>query len=137
MYRSLLLRAIPLISIISQATDTDTTDTTGGGGGGGGGNAGVGIGAVASNITGQLESVGNLVVGIAQVAGLVFMAAGLFKLKQHKDNPQQIPIGTPLTMLIIGACLAFLPSLVTTGGETVFGSKAKGGQYDGTGLVIA
>ena len=22
------------------------------------------------------------------------MAAGLFKLKQHKDNPQQIPIGT-------------------------------------------
>ena len=104
----------------------------------GGASTNTGIGGVASNITSQVTAVGQLIFAVATVAGVIMMAAGLFKLKQHKDNPQQIPIGTPLTLLILGACLAFLPSLVTTGGDTIFGGQTGGatiGGYEGTGFT--
>ncbi|MDC3181191.1 type IV secretion protein IcmD [Gammaproteobacteria bacterium] len=131
MFRSLLIRTLPIVAVTSQVLAQEKA-TAGGGAAGGG--AATGIGKVAGTVTGQLEAVGNLIVGIAQVAGLVFMMAGLFKLKQHKDNPQQIPIGTPLTMLVIGACLAFLPSLIETGGETIFGTEKKAGGFAGKGF---
>jgi len=82
-----------------------------------------GLGKLAVGIQSQVEAVGALIFAIAQVAGVLMMLAGLFKLKQHKDNPTQVPVGTPLTMLIIGAALAFLPQVVTSGGETVFDDK--------------
>jgi intracellular multiplication protein IcmD len=125
MFRSLLIRALPLLSLTQVVAQAD---------GAGGAGTGQGIGSVATTITSQLAAVGKLVIGVAQVAGLVFMAAGLFKLKQHKDNPQQIPIGTPLTMLVIGACLAFLPSLVDTGGATLFADGGKKGGFTGQGF---
>ena len=95
-------------------------------GAGGSDASGRGIGKLASGIEAQVQAVGQLIFAIAQVAGGLMMLAGLFKLKQHKDNPTQVPIGTPLTMLIIGAALAFLPQVVKTGGETVFEKDAEG-----------
>lgn len=127
MKRTLLLRGIPMMVLVPIVTFASSTEA----------DAATGIGGVAVNITNQVSAVGNLIFAVATVAGVIMMAAGLFKLKQHKDNPQQIPIGTPLTMLILGACLAFLPSLVTTGGETIFGGQTDGAQlggYAGTGF---
>ena len=50
------------------------------------------------------------------------MLASLFKFKQHKDNPTQVPIGTPFTMLLIGTLLIALPLLLTALTETFFDS---------------
>ncbi len=44
------------------------------------------------------------------------------KFKQHKDNPTQIPIGTPIALIFIGAALLFLPSILSVTGNTMFGT---------------
>ncbi|MEW6277964.1 MAG: type IV secretion protein IcmD [Candidatus Eremiobacterota bacterium] len=57
----------------------------------------------------------------AYVAGLSSSVASLLKFKQHKDNPTQVPIGTPIALLFIAAALLFLPSILSTTGGTMFG----------------
>ena len=53
------------------------------------------------------------------LAGFGFAIAGVFKFKQHKDNPQQAPLGTCIAMLLVGISLIFLPSIITVGGGTL------------------
>ena len=78
-----------------------------------------GLKGVADKVTEQLESVAKLIVGLSFVAGLGFLLAGLFKFKQHKDNPTQVQIGTPLVLVALGSAMLFLPGLVSIGGETM------------------
>ena len=63
----------------------------------------------------------------ATVAGVGFILTSLFKFDQHKKNPTQIPMGQPLTLLIIGACLLVLPFIVKTLTSSVDPSN-QGGQ---------
>lgn len=83
-----------------------------------------GIGSIADNITKSMGSLAKLLTAASYIFGLGFVGSSLFKFKAHKDNPQQIQIGTPITLLVIGAALIFLPSLVKTSGTTIFGSGA-------------
>jgi intracellular multiplication protein IcmD len=56
------------------------------------------------------------------------------KFKQHKDNPTNIPIGTPIALVFIAAALLFLPSILEITGGTMFTS---GGETAGpTGTVF-
>ena len=97
---------------------------------------GVGIGKLAQNITGSFEDIGKLMIAISYVAGIAFAIASIFKFKQHKDNPTQIPLGTPLALLVVGIILVFLPALFEPAGETIFGAgdKATAGGFTGGGL---
>ena len=63
-------------------------------------------------------------ISTAYVAGIGFGIAAIFKFKQHKDNPTQIPIGTPFALLGVSVMLVFLPGLYNPLGQTVYG---KGG----------
>jgi intracellular multiplication protein IcmD len=93
-----------------------------------------GIGGIATNITAQASGLIQLIISIAYVAGIGFGVASIFKFKQHKDNPTQVPIGTPVTMLMISAALVFMPSLYKPLGETLFGTSAdKAGGATGAG----
>lgn len=60
-------------------------------------------------------------VGIAFLCGVGFGVAAIFKFKQHKDNPQQNTIGTPITMLALSVALVFLPGFYHPMGRTMFG----------------
>tara|TARA_Y100000992_G_C21217109_1_gene468473 strand:+ start:341 stop:784 length:444 start_codon:yes stop_codon:yes gene_type:complete len=80
-----------------------------------------GIGKVAANVQSHYKSIGRLVLGTSYLAGIAFVVACLFKFKQHKDNPTQVTIGTPFTLLLIGIFMIFLPGLIKPVGETVFG----------------
>ncbi len=82
------------------------------------------IGTIAARITTSFTSLGQLILAIAFVGGLGFTMAAIFKFKQHKDNPTQIPLGTPIAMLAIGIVLMFLPGIITPAGTTLFGSNA-------------
>ena len=82
------------------------------------------IGTMATHITATFTSIGKLIIATSYLAGLGFSVSALFKFKQHKDNPQQVPIGTPIALLIIGAVMIFLPLLFSPAGQTIFGSKA-------------
>lgn len=92
-----------------------------------------GIGGIATNITSQFAQIGSLILAIAFLGGIGFIMAAIFKFKQHKDNPTQIPLGNPLAMLVIGAFLVFLPSLIGPAGTSIFGKSATPGGFTGAG----
>lgn len=92
-----------------------------------------GIGGIASSITGQFAAVGQLILAVAFLGGIGFIMAAIFKFKQHKDNPQQIPLGQPIAMLVIGAFLVFMPSLIGPAGASLFGGSAHAGGFTGSG----
>jgi intracellular multiplication protein IcmD len=94
-----------------------------------------GIGTIASNITGQFSALGQLVLAVAFLGGIGFIMAAIFKFKQHKDNPTQIPLGTPIAMLVIGAFLVFMPSLIAPAGVTIFGATNTPGGFTGAGVT--
>ena len=80
------------------------------------------IGTMAESVTSSFTDVANLVTAASYVAGSAFAAASILKFKSHKDNPTQVPIGTPIALIAVSAALLFLPSILTTAGSTMEGS---------------
>ena len=89
------------------------------------------LGQIASQVTTSFGQVAQLITAGSYVAGLGFALASILKFKQHKDNPTQIPIGTPIALLFIAAALIFLPTVFGIAGQTVFGSGATYGGVTG------
>jgi intracellular multiplication protein IcmD len=85
-----------------------------------------GIGAVASNVTGNLLNVAKLITAGAYVAGFGFAVGAIVKFKAHKDNPTQIPISMPIALLFVAAALIFIPSVFKSTGGTMFGTGQSG-----------
>ena len=92
------------------------------------------IGGMAKTLTGQFTEIATLMIAVAYVAGIGFGISAIFKFKQHKDNPTQVPVGTPFAMLAISVLLVFLPSLYSPAGSSIFGSDAGAGGATGQGL---
>lgn len=84
--------------------------------------AGQTVGNMASQITGSFTSLTKLITAGSYLAGLGFSIGAIMKFKQHKDNPTQIPIGTPIALVFIAAALLFLPSILAVTGQTMFGT---------------
>lgn len=82
-----------------------------------------GAGAVAAQVTSNLDAIAKLITAGAYVAGLALVVGAIVKFKAHKDNPTQIPIGTPIALLFVGAALIFAPTVFTKSGETLFGGS--------------
>jgi|WetSurMetagenome_2_1015567.scaffolds.fasta_scaffold203176_2 intracellular multiplication protein IcmD len=95
------------------------------------------IPGIASQVTSSFQSIGSLMAATAYLAGFALTIAAIFKFKQHKDNPTQIPMGTPVALLILGIALIFLPGFIGPAGTTIFGSKAAevAGGYTGQGAT--
>src|SRR5262245_53771664 len=87
------------------------------------------VGDIATEVTGSFQGIGKLIIAAAYVAGFSLVLAAIFKFKQHKDNPQQVPMGTPIALLAIGVVLVFLPSLFAPAGQTVFGDEQTAGGF--------
>lgn len=92
------------------------------------------LGDVAKNITGTMTNVGKLITAASYVAGVGFALMGMLKFKAHKDNPQQVPLSQPIVLIMIAAGLVFLPSLISTAGQTVFGGSQKSADTQGGGI---
>ncbi|MES2998463.1 MAG: type IV secretion protein IcmD [Pseudomonadota bacterium] len=90
------------------------------------------LGSVASTLTGSFANVARLITAGAYMAGIGFAMAAMLKFKAHKDNPTQIPIGTPIALLFIGAALIFLPNIFGIAGNTIFGGTSGAGGVTGT-----
>jgi len=89
------------------------------------------ISGVAENIISNFGALADLITAAAYVAGFGFAFAAILKFKAHKDNPQQIPVGTPIALLFIAAALIFLPTIFSVSGKTVFGSGGTPGGISG------
>lgn len=92
------------------------------------------IGGMASSITQSFTSLAKLITAGSYLAGLGFSIGAIMKFKQHKDNPTQIPIGTPIALVFIAAALLFLPSILGVTGSTMFGTS--GGTTAGPGGTV-
>lgn len=84
-----------------------------------------GISGIAGRVTDMASTLATMMIAISYIAGIGFVIASLFKFKQHKDNPTQIPLGAPLALLIIGIVLVFLPAIFAPVGQSIFGEQAK------------
>ena len=89
------------------------------------------FGDLAIGVTGSFSGMGSLMIATAYLAGIGFSIAAIFKFKQHRDNPTQIPVGTPLALFIIGIILIFFPGIVKPTGSTIFGGNAISGGFSG------
>jgi len=93
------------------------------------------VGTMSESIYNTFTKLTQLITGGSYLAGLGFSVAAIMKFKQHKDNPTQIPIGTPIALVFIAAALLFLPTILGIAGNTMFGTE--GGQTAGpTGSII-
>ena len=82
------------------------------------------LGGVASQVTSSFGAVAQFMTASFYLLGFGFMGSAIFKFRAHKDNPTQIPVGTPIALTFIGAAFLFTPSLFGTAGMTLFGSGA-------------
>ena len=94
-----------------------------------------GIGSVATQVTSQFEAIAKFITALAYIAGMAFVVGALVKFKAHKDNPTQIPIGTPIALLFIGAALIFSPTIFKVAGTSMLSSGAKTGGTTGTATI--
>lgn len=90
------------------------------------------LGTVASTIIGSLGKVTKLITALSYVTGLAFSIGAIVKFKQHKDNPAQIPIATPITLVGVSAALLFLPTILGVTGATLFGNNYETAGPSGT-----
>jgi len=89
------------------------------------------ISAIASNMQSTVSSVALIISNVALVVGLSLVCASFFKLKQHKDQPTQVPISNGVTLLVIGAALTVFPLLLPTANQAAFGSSVTTGTVGG------
>ncbi len=82
-----------------------------------------GIDKLFENVTASLGSVAGAIISISVIAGLAFGVVAIFKFKQHKDNPNQIPLGQPMALLGIAVMLLWLPFLLRSLGSTISGGN--------------
>ncbi len=82
------------------------------------------IGTIASNVTSTFQGVTRLITAVSYVTGIGFALGAITKFKQHKDNPAQIPIATPITLVGVSASLLFFPSVLSVTGGTLFSGSA-------------
>ena len=90
-----------------------------------------GIGTIATNVASNLSAVAKLITAASYVAGMAFAVGAIVKFKAHKDNPTQIPIGTPIALLFVGAALIFIPTVFKVSGATLFGASGVTGGISG------
>lgn len=80
------------------------------------------LGSIAGNITKNFSSLTQLITACSYIAGIGFAVGAIIKFKQHKDNPTQVTIGTPIALIFVAAALLFLPSILNVTSATLFGS---------------
>ena len=87
----------------------------------------IGLGGIANNIKGNLGAVEQLIIALCYIGGIAFAGAAIMKFKQYKDNPQSGTLGQPIALIFIAAALVWLPQIIKTSGETVFGGTGGAG----------
>ena len=91
------------------------------------------VGSMASKITSNIGALTQLITAGSYIAGIGFAVGAIMKFKAHKDQPTQVPVGTPVALVFIAGALLFLPTILSTAGDTMFGAGAhKTGGATGT-----
>lgn len=82
-------------------------------------------GNVASNTNEFLEIIVGIIVVILYVAALAVFVSACMKYRLHRQNPQQVPLSTPLTELVLAIVLGALPTVSQMTNDHLFKSESK------------
>ena len=96
-----------------------------------------GIAGIASNLAGSFGPLEKLITGGSSLAGLGFAFAAILKFKAHRDNPTQIPVGTPIALILVAGALLYLPFLFGQVGRTLFGGASVTGVAGVSGITFS
>ena len=69
------------------------------------------LSTISSNLTESFTNLTQLITATSYIAGLGFAVAGIMKFKAHKDNPTQVQVGQPLSLVLNAGSLLFLPTM--------------------------
>lgn len=97
----------------------------------------VGLAGIASNLALSFAPIAKLITGGAFLAGLGFAFAAILKFKAHRDNPTQIPVGTPIALILVAGALLYLPFLFGQVGSTLFGGATEYGVAGVSGITFS
>jgi intracellular multiplication protein IcmD len=78
--------------------------------------------SVSTTVVTQMNAIAKLLSVASYVAGVGFALAGILQFKAHKESPQQVPLSKPVVMLVVAACLLFLPTILNIAGSSLFGT---------------
>ena len=92
------------------------------------------LGDVSCLIISQMDDIAALFVALSFICGIATVINSLFKFKQQRENPTQIPIATPIVMFFAGIFLIYIPSLIDTGQYSIFGEDGILGGTTGSGI---
>ncbi len=98
-----------------------------------GSNQALSLGCIANRMTGGATTLVDLLLGLSFVSGWGFIIAAIFKFKQVRENPTQVPVSTPFAFLLTAMLLIFIPGLMSTGAITIFGNMFSGSPQSLTG----
>ncbi len=96
-----------------------------------------GLAGIASNLALSFAPIAKLITGGSFLAGLGFAFAAILKFKAHRDNPTQIPVGTPIALILVAGALLYLPFLFGQVGVTLFGSASQYGVGGVSGITFS
>ncbi len=77
------------------------------------------LGAVIVNTIKSSNNIPGLLTGLSYLAGILFGAWGIFKLREHVEAPQQVPIWDPVKRFFAGGAFLSLPMLIEAVQDTV------------------
>ena len=90
------------------------------------------ISDVAGNLISTISNVDQLLVAIAYIVGIGYALSAIIKFKNHKENPQQVPLSMPVIELCVALSLIFLPTLIPIFEQTLLEGSDSDGNYQAT-----
>ena len=79
------------------------------------------VGGVVHKFNGMFTLLDRMINAGVYIAGIFFAIAAIFRFKEHRNNPSQIPISIPLALGVLAGALLFLPMLGNLTGYSLFG----------------
>ena len=89
------------------------------------------LSSIASNVNTTVSETATILIDVSIIAGIGFVIASFFKFHQHKLNPTQVPLSQGITLLLIGAGLMLVPTLIPTTTTAIFGKNTTVAQTGG------
>lgn len=90
------------------------------------------VGDMMTNLHTSMRKLPNILTSIAFIGGIALAVTGVLKLKDHVDNPNQVPLNAGLKRLIAGGAFLALPMTTNVIKGTLFGADT--GEISGGAL---
>ncbi|MDE0173304.1 MAG: hypothetical protein OYH76_19195 [Defluviicoccus sp.] len=76
------------------------------------------LGDMAKSAEGDLDLVGGFLAIVFYLLGILVVAFGLFRIKKHMDQPQQVSLSSAIVAIMIGAAIILIPVVLNGIAET-------------------